>query len=87
LIDSDFPSRYPVGDKTVVTYHPPREPRYVWDEENWERVLCEKFLDARASSRLTRAFWLPLGERWEGGNKWGEMCLLKRKGKGEIKYW
>jgi alpha-1,2-mannosyltransferase len=35
-------------------------------------------LDARYSSLLTRALWLP-GESWQAQNEFGDYCLLKNK--------
>lgn len=67
LMDSFFPlhsetSRY--------------EPAYAADTDNWDRVKCLPFLDARHSSLLTRALWMP-GQRWQRLNNFGEICLLK----------
>ena len=54
------------------------EPRYILDEKTWERVTCLPFLDARHSSRLTRAFWLP-SQKWQSRNKFGDYCLLRNR--------
>ncbi|PSS29616.1 hypothetical protein PHLCEN_2v2764 [Hermanssonia centrifuga] len=67
LMDSFFPlhsetSRY--------------EPAYAADTDHWDRVKCLPFLDARHSSLLTRALWMP-GQRWQRLNNFGEICLLK----------
>ncbi|KAI8810058.1 Alg9-like mannosyltransferase family-domain-containing protein [Cladochytrium replicatum] len=52
------------------------ERRYVRDGERWEVVVCEKFLDAARTRRLSRAFWVP----WEDRKLvWGQYCLLKKR--------
>jgi len=75
IVDLDFPHD-PIEAKN--------EPRYVLDDKTWERVTCLPFLDARHSSRLTRAFWLP-GETWQSQNRFGEYCLLRNKNSVERK--
>ncbi|KAH9950929.1 glycosyltransferase family 22 protein [Amylocystis lapponica] len=69
LMDMDFPLH------PVVSSH---EPRYAADEETWERLRCWPFLDARHSSMLTRTLWMP-GNRWQQGNEFGDLCLLRHK--------
>lgn len=69
LIDLDFPL-HPVSSKA--------EPRYAADQTTWERVTCQKFLDARHSSLLTRALWMP-GSLWQQQNEFGEYCLLRHR--------
>lgn len=69
LIDLDFPLH--PGSSTY-------EPRYAVDESVWERVTCDKFLDARHSSTLTRILWMP-GTKWNHGNEYGDYCLLRNK--------
>ncbi|KAI9460480.1 asparagine-linked glycosylation 9 protein isoform a [Lactarius psammicola] len=69
LVDLDYPH-----DPIESTY----EPRYVLDDETWERVSCLPFLDVRHSSRLTRAFWLP-GQMWQSRNRFGEYCVLRNQ--------
>ncbi|KAI8981227.1 glycosyltransferase family 22 protein [Trametes punicea] len=54
------------------------EPRYVADEETWERVTCRPFLDAAHSPLLTRTLWMP-GTVWQRRNEFGEFCLLKHR--------
>lgn len=69
LVDLDFP------------LHPSSsmyEPRYAADAQTWERVACVPFLDARHSSMLTRALWMP-GEKWQSLNEYGDYCLLKNR--------
>ncbi|CAL1694092.1 unnamed protein product [Somion occarium] len=69
LVDLDFP------------LHPREslhEPRYSVDEQTWDRVTCQKFLDASHSPLLTRALWMP-GARWQQANEYGEYCLLRHK--------
>ena len=69
MIDLDFP------------LHPSStslEPRYAADQGTWERVTCQKFLDARHSSLLSRALWMP-GSRWQQANEFGEHCLLRHR--------
>lgn len=60
---------------------PPNEPDYIADEETWEVVHCEPFLDAADTHLLARALWVPdleiIPDRLR--RKWGEHCLLKRK--------
>ena len=68
LIDLDFPQRPSFS---------PLEPRYGTDEE-WERLACAPFLDARNSPVITRAFWFP-GESWQQANVYGDYCLLGHK--------
>lgn len=66
MVDLDFP------------LHPsssPLEPRYATMDE-WERVACLPFLDARYSALATRALWMP-GETWQRANEYGEYCLLR----------
>ncbi|KAI9313863.1 Alg9-like mannosyltransferase family-domain-containing protein [Dichotomocladium elegans] len=65
LIDADYPLR-PVST---------REPRYMYDEKDWEVIACEPILDAISSNRLTRSFYVP-GSK---GLAWGDYCLLKRR--------
>jgi len=71
LIDVDFPHR---PDSSLS----PLEPRYAVSDE-WERVSCHPFLDAENSPRLQRALNLPL-PGWGKALKWGDYCLLRRKG-------
>jgi len=75
IVDLDFPHD---------AIEAKNEPRYVLDDKTWERVTCLPFLDARHSSRLTRAFWLP-GETWQSRNRFGEYCLLRNKNSVERK--
>ena len=71
LVDSQFPGRETSRN----------EPDYVADEEKWEVVKCEPFLDAERTGFLARALWVPewevVPERWR--RKWGRHCLLKRR--------
>ncbi|KAI0673573.1 glycosyltransferase family 22 protein [Trametes maxima] len=69
LLDLDFPLHPAEGA---------HEPRYVADEETWERVACQPFLDAAHSPLLTRTLWMP-GEVWQVRNEYGEFCLLKHR--------
>ncbi|KDQ63225.1 glycosyltransferase family 22 protein [Jaapia argillacea MUCL 33604] len=69
LLDLDFP------DHPVSSVH---EPRYSVDSDNWERVYCAPFLDARHSSLLTRTLWAP-GKEWRALNSFGDYCLLKNR--------
>ncbi|GJE87696.1 glycosyltransferase family 22 protein [Phanerochaete sordida] len=75
LMDSDFPL-HPVS--TAL------EPRYAIDSDTWERVYCTSFLDARHSSLLTRALWMP-GQRWAAMNEYGDYCLLRHRANMERK--
>ncbi|KAJ3488191.1 hypothetical protein NLI96_g3010 [Meripilus lineatus] len=69
LIDLDFPL-HPVSSLY--------EPRYSIEENTWERVTCQKFLDSRNSPLLTRTLWMP-GKRWQEANEYGDYCLLKHR--------
>ena len=69
LVDSYFPLHL---DTSTL------EPAYATDTDTWERVKCERFLDARHSSLLTRTLWMP-GSRWQQLNNFGEICLLKNR--------
>ncbi|KAJ4485792.1 glycosyltransferase family 22 protein [Lentinula aciculospora] len=69
LIDVDFPS------------HPSKssqEPRYAIQNDVWERVECQPFLDAHNSPLLSRVLWLP-GQKWRSMNTWGDYCLLRNR--------
>lgn len=73
LVDTQYPHR--TGDL------PPAEPDYIADEENWEVVRCEAFLDAESTHAVARAVWVPdlpfVPERFR--RKWGKHCLLKKR--------
>lgn len=69
LIDLDYPL-HPRSSSL--------EPRYSADESTWERLTCQKFLDTKHSSLLSRALWLP-GSWWQRSNSFGEHCLLRHK--------
>ncbi|KAI1497252.1 Alg9-like mannosyltransferase [Biscogniauxia marginata] len=60
---------------------PPAEPDYVADNEHWEVVKCEPFLDARKTHFLARVLWVPdwevVPEKFR--RKWGKHCLLQQK--------
>ncbi|KIN08435.1 glycosyltransferase family 22 protein [Oidiodendron maius Zn] len=69
----------------VDTYYPASiaselEPHYVLDSENWEPVVCKRFLDATQTHILARTIWLPewpiIPEKFR--RKWARHCLLKR---------
>lgn len=75
-------------DFLVDTYYPgsqpsKHEPHYILDEENWEKVTCEPFLDAARTHVLARTIWLPqlpfIPEKYR--RHWGEHCLLKHREK------
>jgi alpha-1,2-mannosyltransferase len=57
------------------------EPNYSADESTWEKVRCDKFLDASQTSIIGRLLWLPetplIPQRYQ--RKWGNYCLLRRK--------
>ncbi|KAG8968253.1 mannosyltransferase [Tulasnella sp. 425] len=79
LIDSDFPLRH--SDSRPADL----EPRYVADTATWDKVYCHEFLDAANSGRFSRLLWFP-GSFWkengfgfDGGNKFGEYCLLRNR--------
>ncbi|TVY39881.1 Alpha-1,2-mannosyltransferase [Lachnellula subtilissima] len=72
----------------VDTYYPGSsaseyEPHYILDEENWEHVSCQPFLDASRTHVLGRTIWLPdlpfVPDKFK--RQWGQHCLLKRKQK------
>lgn len=69
LIDLDFP---------VHPRESPLEPRYANNHQDWERVVCQPFLDAQHSPMLTRTLWLP-GDRWRTANSYGDYCLLRSR--------
>lgn len=69
LVDLDFPQQ-PVSSTL--------EPRYAMDSSTWERVYCERFLDAKNSLMLSRILWFP-GNAWQSTNQFGDYCLLKNK--------
>jgi alpha-1,2-mannosyltransferase len=73
LVDTQYPAR--------TDPLPPNEPDYIADEENWEIVKCEAFLDAANTHLLARALWVPeldaVPEKFR--RKWGRHCLLQRK--------
>ena len=73
LVDLRLPSTKPTD----------REPDYLADTENWERVKCLPFLDAASTGMLGRMIWVPnspfVPERFR--RVWGEYCLLKRRRK------
>lgn len=71
LVDSYFPSQ----PSTSL------EPDYIHDSDNWEKLSCEKFLDASKTSILGRVSWIPdlplIPDRFK--RHWGEYCLLRRR--------
>lgn len=73
LVDTQYPGR---SDSL-----PPNEPDYIADEENWDVVRCEPFMDAAETHLLARALWLPdldiVPDKFR--RKWGRHCLLQRK--------
>ena len=71
LVDSSFPSTKP----TV------QEPDYIADQQTWERVHCEKFLDVNSTPFLARMIWVP---DWnviphQYRRQWGHYCLLRQR--------
>ncbi|KAI1412266.1 glycosyltransferase family 22 protein [Hypoxylon sp. FL1857] len=73
LVDTQYPEHHdPL---------PPNEPDYIADEENWDIVKCEPFLDAASTHLLARVLWVPdwsfVPEKFR--RKWGRHCLLQRK--------
>ncbi|KAK5069764.1 mannosyltransferase [Lithohypha guttulata] len=68
LVDSSFPS-------TIATK---LEPAYM-EDERWEKIRCEPFLDNAATGLLARTIWLPdnsiLPQKYR--RIWGEHCLLR----------
>lgn len=56
------------------------EPNYILDNENWQRVYCEQFLDASGTkSFVDRALWVPGASQ---RRSWGDYCLLRKVGVG-----
>lgn len=70
LVDSSFPSTQPSA----------LEPAYSQDEK-WEKLACEPFLDNAATGLLARTIWVPCFEfilqRYR--RVWGEHCLLRKR--------
>ncbi|KAI6713236.1 hypothetical protein JHW43_004216 [Diplocarpon mali] len=73
-------------DFLVDTYYPGSnaskfEPHYIKDEEHWDLVQCEQFLDASQTHLLGRIVWIPdlpfVPDKFR--RKWGAHCLLKKK--------
>lgn len=60
---------------------PPHEPDYIADEDNWDIVKCEPFLDASRTHVLSRVLWIPesslVPDKYR--RRWGRHCLLRRK--------
>ncbi|KAI0484839.1 Alg9-like mannosyltransferase [Xylariaceae sp. FL0804] len=73
LVDTQYPE-----NKDPL---PPNEPDYISDEERWQTVKCEPFLDASKTHFISRALWMPdwaiVPEKLR--RKWGRHCLLQRK--------
>ncbi|CAG8663230.1 11145_t:CDS:2, partial [Ambispora leptoticha] len=77
LIDLDFKS----SEST------PRETRYIKNTEEWSKIACLPFLDAKNSKQYARAFYLPMWfwEKWTKYSthrsplQWGDYCLLKKQ--------
>ncbi|KAI1089036.1 glycosyltransferase family 22 protein [Rostrohypoxylon terebratum] len=74
LVDTQYPENHdPL---------PPNEPDYIADEEHWDIVKCEPFLDAANTHLLARVLWIPdwsfIPEKFR--RRWGRHCLLQRKG-------
>ncbi|TKA30433.1 hypothetical protein B0A50_02660 [Salinomyces thailandicus] len=76
LVDSHLPST----ETTAL------EPSYIKDEATWEKVRCEKFMDAASTHVLGRTLYVPdlpfVPEKYK--RVWGEYCLLKRKKKAPV---
>ena len=78
VVDSELPST----ETTAL------EPSYIHDEATWEKLDCERFLDAFSTHVLGRTLWVPdlesvrryVPERYQRVR--GEYCLLKRVRKG-----
>ncbi|CAI6090089.1 unnamed protein product [Clonostachys chloroleuca] len=73
MVDTQYPLR--------TDPLPPNEPDYIANEEDWEIVRCEAFLDAANTHILGRTLWVPelstIPDKFR--RKWGRHCLLKRK--------
>ncbi|KAL1963879.1 hypothetical protein VTN77DRAFT_7685 [Rasamsonia byssochlamydoides] len=58
------------------------EPDYIRDEDNWEKISCENFLDASRTKTPGRIAWIPelplIPEHYR--RQWGQYCLLRRRG-------
>lgn len=71
LVDSSFPGVEPT----------PMEPDHVHNQDTWEQLACEPFLDVSQTGIIGRLGWVP---DWDFipakyRRKWGEYCLLRRK--------
>ncbi|KAI1073471.1 Alg9-like mannosyltransferase [Whalleya microplaca] len=70
-------TRYPESKEPL----PPNEPDYITDDEKWEVIKCEPFLDAGNTHLLARVLWVPewdfIPEKFR--RRWGQHCLLRRK--------
>ncbi|KAK6515689.1 mannosyltransferase [Arthrobotrys megalospora] len=89
LNQEDYSKYVPIDecDYLVDSYFPGREehagslePNYILDGENWDRVTCQRFLDATQTPFLGRALWLPSWV-YKDQRVWGEYCILKKKKK------
>ncbi|KAI2628428.1 mannosyl transferase [Xylaria nigripes] len=73
LVDTQYPENMDVL--------PPHEPDYIADDDKWEIVKCEPFLDAGRTHILSRVLWIPesnlVPEKYR--RRWGRHCLLQRK--------
>ncbi|RCI10342.1 hypothetical protein L249_4341 [Ophiocordyceps polyrhachis-furcata BCC 54312] len=54
LVDTQYPERTEEPPPP-----PPDEPDYVADDETWETIRCEPFLDAASTHLVARALWMP----------------------------
>lgn len=70
LVDSSFPSTRPTE----------LEPNYAQDDK-WEIVVCEPFLDNTATGLLARTIWIPgleiIPQKYR--RVWGEHCLFRKR--------
>jgi len=71
MVDSSFPSVAPTS----------LEPDYIHDDENWEKLSCEPFLDTSRTGIIGRLGWVPdwkvIPAKYR--RSWGDYCLLRRK--------
>ncbi|KAI1265261.1 glycosyltransferase family 22 protein [Xylariaceae sp. FL1019] len=73
LVDTQYPEN---SDEL-----PDFEPDYISDDNTWDVVRCEPFLDGSRTHLLSRVLWMPgsdlIPHKYQ--RKWGRHCLLQRK--------
>ncbi|KAI1825925.1 glycosyltransferase family 22 protein [Xylaria intraflava] len=73
LVDTQYPEN--------MDPLPPHEPDYIADNDKWDIVKCEPFLDASRTHFLSRVLWMPesslVPEKYR--RRWGRHCLLQKR--------